>query len=240
MNELSQHDSLLLIEDHQDIATMVYEYLERRGYTIDYAADGVTGLHLAVTNKYDAIILDLMLPGIDGMDVLQKIRLEAKQSTPVLILTARDTLDDKLAGLDSGADDYLVKPFEIQELEARIKALVRRQKGLINPEILNIADLSYDTGTMQVKRGDTELKLTPIGLKILGILMRASPRVVSRREIEREVWGDILPDSDTLRSHIYTLRKIIDRPFNNQLMHTIQNTGYRLVENNADSDRSGA
>ena len=219
---------------------MVYEYLERRGYTIDYAADGVTGLHLAVTNKYDAIILDLMLPGIDGMDVLQKIRLEAKQSTPVLILTARDTLDDKLAGLDSGADDYLVKPFEIQELEARIKALVRRQKDLINPKILNIADLSYDTGTMQVKRCDTELKLTPIGLKILGILMRASPRVVSRREIEREVWGDILPDSDTMRSHIYTQRKIIDRPFNNQLMHTIQNTGYRLVENNADSDRSGA
>ena len=240
MNDTGRQGALLLIEDHRDIATMVYEYLERRGYTVDYAGDGVTGLHLAVTNEYDAIILDLMLPGIEGMDVLQKIRMEAKQSAPILILSARDTLADKLAGLDKGADDYLVKPFEIRELEARIKALVRRQKGLVNPEILRIADLRYDTGAMQVRRGDTALKLTPTGLKILGILMRASPRVVSRREIERDVWGDIVPDSDTLRSHIYTLRKIIDRPFNQQLIHTIQNTGYRLAGNDAGRDGAGA
>lgn len=229
MNNTTRHDALLLIEDHRDIATMVYDYLERRGYTVDYAADGVTGLHLAVTHEYDVIILDLMLPGIEGLEVLRKLRLEAKRSAPVLILSARDTLADKLAGLDNGADDYLVKPFEIRELEARIKALVRRQKRLVNPEILSIADLCYDTGAMQVRRGGLALKLTPIGLKILGILMRASPRVVSRREIEREVWGDIVPDSDTLRSHIYTLRKIIDRPFRQPLLHTIQNTGYRLA-----------
>ncbi len=240
MTNTAEHDSVLLIEDNQDIATMVYDYLEQQGYLVDYAADGVTGLHLAVTNSYDVIILDLMLPGIEGMDVLQKIRTEAKQSTPVLILTARDTLDDKIAGLESGADDYLIKPFEIKELEARIKALIRREKGLINPEVLTVGDLTFDTGTLQVKRAGQELKLTPIGMKILAILMRASPRVVSRRQIEREVWGDILPDSDTLRSHIYSLRKIIDRPFDKQLMHTLQNTGYRLVEEHAESDRTGA
>ena len=240
MNASASHESILLIEDHQDIATMVYDYLEQRGYMVDYAADGVTGLHLAVKNDYDVIILDLMLPGIDGMQVLEKVRLEARQATPVLILTARDTLDDKLAGLESGADDYLIKPFEIRELEARIKALIRRQKGILNPEILKVGDLSFDTGTLQVTRAGQELKLTPIGLKILGILMRVSPRVVSRRQIEREVWGDILPDSDTLRSHIYSLRKIIDRPFDHQLMHTLQNSGYRLVEPNADPNRTRA
>ncbi len=219
---------------------MVYDYLELKGYVVDYAADGVTGLHLAVKNSYDVIILDLMLPGIDGMDVLNKLRTDARQSTPVLILTARDTLDDKLAGLESGADDYLVKPFEIRELEARIKALIRREKGELNSEVLQVGDLTFDTGTLEVKREGQELKLTPIGLKILGILMRASPRVVSRRQIEREVWGDILPDSDTLRSHIYSLRKIIDRPFDKQLMHTLQNTGYKLVDSDASTDRTGA
>ncbi len=219
---------------------MVYDYLELKGYVVDYAADGVTGLHLAVKNSYDVIILDLMLPGIDGMDVLNKLRTDARQSTPVLILTARDTLDDKLAGLESGADDYLVKPFEIRELEARIKALIRREKGELNSEVLQVGDLTFDTGTLEVKREGQELKLTPIGLKILGILMRASPRVVSRRQIEREVWGDILPDSDTLRSHIYSLRKIIDRPFDKQLMHTLQNTGYKLVDSDASTDRTGS
>ncbi len=219
---------------------MVYDYLELKGYVVDYAADGVTGLHLAVKNSYDVIILDLMLPGIDGMDVLNKLRSDARQSTPVLILTARDTLDDKLSGLESGADDYLVKPFEIRELEARIKALIRREKGQLNSEVLQVGDLTFDTGTLEVKREGQELKLTPIGLKILGILMRASPRVVSRRQIEREVWGDILPDSDTLRSHIYSLRKIIDRPFDKQLMHTLQNTGYKLVDSDASQDRTGA
>ena len=236
----NENQSVLLIEDHQDIATMVYDYLELKGYVVDYAADGVTGLHLALKNSYDVIILDLMLPGIDGMDVLNKLRTDARQSTPVLILTARDTLDDKLAGLESGADDYLVKPFEIRELEARIKALIRREKGELNSEVLQVGDLTFDTGTLEVKREGQELKLTPIGLKILGILMRASPRVVSRRQIEREVWGDILPDSDTLRSHIYSLRKIIDRPFDKQLMHTLQNTGYKLVDSDASTDRTGS
>jgi DNA-binding response OmpR family regulator len=221
---------ILLIEDHYDIADMVCEYLERCDYVMDHAADGITGLHLAVSNDYDAIILDLMLPGINGIELLHKMRKEAKRSTPVLILTARDTLDDKLCGLDTGADDYLVKPFEIKELEARVRALIRRQKGLITPERFHVADLVFDSGTLEVARAGKQIKLTPIGIKILQILLHASPRVVSRREIERQVWGDILPDSDTLRSHMYNLRKSIDKPFDKQLLETMQNNGYRLVD----------
>jgi DNA-binding response OmpR family regulator len=221
---------LLLVEDHQDIAEMVYAFLERRGYELDYAADGVTGLHLAVTNDYDAIILDLMLPGIDGLDVCTRLREDARKSTPVLMLTARDTLHDKLAGLDVGADDYLVKPFEIQELEARVRALIRRARGQVSPEILRVGDLTLDTGTLRVQRAGKDLAVTPIGLQLLKVLMRASPRVVSRREIEREVWGDILPDSDTLRSHLYNLRKVVDKPFEKPLLHTVQSAGYRIAD----------
>jgi DNA-binding response OmpR family regulator len=221
--------NVLLIEDHRDIADMVGEYMASQNYIMDYAADGITGLHLAVTGEYDAIILDLMLPGMDGIVLLEKLRKEARKATPILILTARDTLEDKLTGLDAGADDYLVKPFEIKELEARVRAMIRRERGDATPETLQVADMVFNTGTMELKRGDTLIKLSPIGLKILRILMQQSPRVVSRREIERQIWGDILPDSDTLRSHMYNLRKCIDRPFEDQLLHTVQNSGYRLV-----------
>ena len=230
MSKIQQQGHILLVEDHHDIADLVCEYLEGCDYIMDHAADGITGLHLAVSNDYDAIILDLMLPGIDGIELLQKVRKEAKRATPVLILTARDTLDDKICGLDAGADDYLVKPFEIKELEARVRALIRRQKGLISPERFQVDDLIFDSGTLEVSRSGQSIKLTPIGIKILQILLHASPRVVSRREIERQVWGDILPDSDTLRSHMYNLRKSIDKPFDKPLLETVQNTGYRLVD----------
>ncbi|HSS62874.1 MAG TPA: response regulator transcription factor [Gammaproteobacteria bacterium] len=226
----SESGSILLVEDHRDIAEMVYAYLEHRGYDVDYAADGITGLHLAVTNDYDVLVLDLMLPGMDGLDLCEKLRREARRDIPVLMLTARDALQDKLAGLNAGADDYLVKPFDIQELEARVRALIRRRRGQLRTEVLRVADLSLDTGTLEVRRGGKELSLTPIGLKILTVLMRASPRVVNRREIERAVWGDVLPDSDTLRSHVYNLRKQIDRSFDTQLLHTVQSTGYRLAK----------
>ena len=224
--------SLLLIEDHADIAEMVGDYLENREYIIDYAADGVTGLHLAVSNQYDAIILDLMLPGMDGLEVCQKIRDEARSDVPIIMLTARDTLDDKIMGLDRGADDYLIKPFAIQELEARIRSLIRRHSGDINKEVLIVGELSIDTSTLKVKRADKELMITPIGLRILSVLMRASPAVVSRRELERQVWGDILPDSDTLRSHLYNLRKVVDKPFDKNLLLTVQGNGFKIIDPN--------
>ncbi|MDX2486122.1 MAG: response regulator transcription factor [Gammaproteobacteria bacterium] len=224
--------SVLLIEDHADIAEMVGAYLENREYIIDYAADGITGLHLAVSNQYDAIILDLMLPGMDGLEVCQKIREDAKSDVPIIMLTARDTLDDKISGLDKGADDYLIKPFAIQELEARLRSLIRRYSGDIKKEIISVGELSIDTSTLKVQRGDKELAITPIGLKILSVLMRASPAVVSRRELERQVWGDILPDSDTLRSHLYNLRKIVDKPFDKNILLTVQGNGFKIIDSN--------
>ena len=225
---------ILLVEDNRGISEMVGEFLERRGYGLDYASDGVTGLHLAESNSYDVIILDLMLPGMDGLEVCRRLRGEVKKSTPVLMLTARDTLDDKLTGLDAGADDYLVKPFEIRELEARVRALIRRDRRQVSAEVLKVGDLVLDTATLRLTRGAQELTVSPIGLKLLGILMRESPRVVSRRDIEREVWGDLLPDSDTLRSHLYNLRKIIDKPFQKPLLHTIHSAGYRLADLDAE------
>jgi DNA-binding response OmpR family regulator len=222
--------SVLLIEDHRDIAEMVGSYLEARGYQVDYAADGVTGLHLAVVNGYDAIVLDLMLPGMDGLTLCRKLRGEARRDTLLLMLTARETAADKVAGLDAGADDYLVKPFDIRELEARLNALLRRARGHLAAEVLQVADLTLDTGTLEVQRAGQRLSLTQIALKMLTELMRAAPRVVSRRELERAVWGEVLPDSDTLRSHLYTLRKVIDRPFARPLLHTVHGAGYRLAD----------
>jgi DNA-binding response OmpR family regulator len=229
---------VLLIEDNRGIAEMVGEYLERRAYGVDYASDGPSGLRFATTQSYDAIVLDLMLPGIDGLELCRRLRREAKKATPVLMLTARDTLEDKVAGLDAGADDYLVKPFEIRELEARVRALIRRDRRQVSADVLRVADLVLDTATLRVTRGEQELQLSPIGIKLLQILMRESPRVVSRRDIEREVWGDLLPDSDTLRSHLYNLRKAIDKPFDKPLLHTIHSAGYRLADLEFESGRS--
>ncbi len=222
--------TILLIEDNHDIAAMVGDHLESEGYEVDYAADGVTGLHLAVTESFDAIVLDLMLPGMDGMDLCRKFRQEAQRDTPILMLTARDTLEDKVAGLDAGADDYLVKPFEMEELDARLHAMLRRASGEMTQQQLRVADLTVNTGTWEVQRRGQSLTLTPIGLKLLTAMMKVSPRVISRRDLERAVWEDIVPDSDALRSHLYNLRKVIDKPFDKPLLHTLQGLGYRLAD----------
>jgi DNA-binding response OmpR family regulator len=229
MMDEPRQPNVLLVEDHRDIAGAIVDFLEQRGFVVDYAADGVTGLHLAVTNPYDVIVLDVMLPGLDGLAVCRKLREEARNDTPLLMLTARDTLDDKITGLGAGADDYLVKPFEVRELEARIRSLLRRHRGAVARETYTVGDLTLDTATLQATRDGQALTLTPIGLKLLTVLMRASPRVVTRQQLEREVWGDLLPDSDTLRSHLYTLRKAVDKPFTRKLLHTIPGAGYRLA-----------
>jgi DNA-binding response OmpR family regulator len=230
MTDDGKQGAILVIEDHRDIAESILDFLEQRGFSVDYARDGITGLHLAVSNRYDVIVLDVMLPGLDGISLCRKLREQARCTTPVLMLTARDTLDDKIAGLDAGADDYLVKPFEVRELEARVRALLRRQRGALAREVYTVGDLVLDTSTLQVTRAGQSLTLTPIGLKMLTVLMRASPGVVSRQQLEREVWGDLLPDSDTLRSHLYNLRKVIDKPFDRALLHTLASTGYRVSD----------
>lgn len=229
-----QQNSLLIVEDHADIAEMLTSYLEGRGFTVDYAADGLTGMHLAVKNSYDAIVLDLMLPGLDGLSICQKLRQDARDSTPIIMLTARDTLDDKITGLATGADDYLVKPFAIAELEARIHSQIRRSRGRVAQDLLSVGDLMIDMATMVVERQGKTLNLTPIGFKILTTLMKASPAVVTRQELERKVWGDILPDSDTLRSHMYNLRKTVDKPFATRLLKTVQSSGYQLIAGETD------
>jgi DNA-binding response OmpR family regulator len=223
---------VLIIEDNPDIAANLGDYLEDHGHTVDFAGDGITGLHLAVVNEFDSIVLDLALPGMDGLDVCRKLRSEAGKDTPVLMLTARDRLEDKLAGFETGADDYLVKPFELQEVEARLNVLAGRGRRR-NSRELKVGDLKYNLDTLNVSRGDEDIYLNPIGLKLLHCLMEASPNVVSRAELEMEVWGEEMPDSDSLRVHIHSLRSAIDKPFGSNLIQTRHGIGYRLVEPDA-------
>ena len=223
---------VLIIEDNPDIAANLGDYLEDHGHTVDFAGDGITGLHLAVVNDFDSIVLDLALPGMDGLDVCRKLRSEAGKDTPVLMLTARDRLEDKLAGFETGADDYLVKPFELQEVEARLNVLAGRGRRR-NSRELKVGDLNYNLDTLNVSRGDEDIYLNPIGLKLLHCLMEASPNVVSRAELEMEVWGEEMPDSDSLRVHIHSLRSAIDKPFGSNMIQTRHGIGYRLVEPDA-------
>jgi len=225
-----QSGLILLVDDDRVVAEMAGEFLDHRGYSVDYAADGITGLHLAVTNSYDVLVFDVGLPGMNGLDLCRKLRQDARKSTPILLLTGKGALEDKLSGLESGADDYLVKPFALRELEARLRALIRRDRQQVSTQVLRVEDLALDTATLRLTRAGRELIVSPIGLKVLAILMRESPRVVTRRALEREIWGDALPDSDTLRSHLYNLRRVMDKPFDRPLLHTIHSAGYRLGE----------
>ncbi|MEO5348742.1 MAG: response regulator transcription factor [Magnetococcus sp. YQC-3] len=220
---------ILFIEDHADLAANLCDYFEQKGHTVDAAMDGITGMHLAMVHSYDMIVLDLMLPGMDGITLCQKLRREGKKETPVIMLTARNTLDDKDAGFSSGADDYLVKPFALRELELRIRALSKRAKGTLTLRMLRVADLEYNQETMQARRGERHLELPATALRILELLLQRSPGVVWRRDIEQAVWGDSPPDSDALRVHMHTLRVAIDLPGLPPLLHTLRGVGYRLA-----------
>ena len=220
---------ILVIEDNVDIAENIGDYLESQGHILDFAMDGIGGLHLALTQEYDVIILDIMLPGMDGITLCKKLREEGGIQIPILMLTARDTLSDKLEGFEAGADDYLIKPFALQELEARIKALTKRA-AVSEKMVLRVADLELDTGSMKVSRAGNPIVLNKACLKILQMLMQAYPNVISRNEIENSLWGDMPPGSDSLRSHIYLLRRAIDKPFDKPLLETVHGVGYRLVD----------
>ncbi|MBU1224989.1 MAG: response regulator transcription factor [Gammaproteobacteria bacterium] len=220
--------SVLIVEDSPDLAANIADYLEAKGYLVDIALDGVTGLHLAVTQSHDVIVLDLMLPGIDGLSLCRRLRQDAQSSVPVLMLTARATLDDKAAGFGEGADDYLVKPFELRELDLRLRALTRRAHASASLRRLKVADLEFDLDTFSVQRAGQALSLPALPLKILELLMRRAPGVVRRGEIEQVVWGDSPPDSDALRVHMHTLRSAIDPPGRPPLLHTLRGVGYQL------------
>lgn len=220
---------ILLAEDDAALAQRLVPLLEQAGYVVHVVADGRQAEEIGQIEDLQAAIVDLGLPGLDGLSVIERWRGNGR-SFPVLVLTARGRWHDKLAGFDAGADDYLTKPFAIQELEARLRALIRRERRQVGSEVLKVADLVLDPVSMRATRAGTELQLSPIGLRLLTILMRESPRVVTRQEIEREIWGNGLPDSDTLRSHLYNLRKIIDKPFDRPLLHTVQSAGYRIAD----------
>lgn len=219
---------ILIIEDNPDLLENLVEFFESKSHVVDIAYNGLSGLQYALDNAYDAIVLDLMLPRMDGIEVCTRLRKEGI-TTPVLMLTARDTLANKLEGFSSGADDYLVKPFALPELEARLTALTRRLRGESVQQILSVNDLSFNQDTMQVHRDGKKIDLSPIPLKILALLMRRSPGIVSKEEVAREIWGDDPPDSDTLRAHLHSLRTAVDKGYPVQLIKTIRGLGYRLV-----------
>lgn len=220
---------LLIIEDNRSLVANLFEYFEARNHVLDAAPDGMTGMHLALNGDYDAIVLDLLLPRIDGVELCRRLRLEGKLQTPIVMLTARDALSDKLQGFEAGADDYLTKPFALSELEARLTSLVRRaERGAAPGALLRVGDLTFDPTTLRVERAGVEIHLNPACRTLLVLLMREAPRLVSRERLERELWGDDPPDDDLLRSHVYSLRKAIDRPFPTPLLVTVQKAGYRL------------
>ena len=223
--------TILLVEDHRDLAETISMSLEESGFVMDYAADGLQAVQLATNAIFDTIILDVMLPGIDGMEVCRRLRKEHTLDTPILMLTARDQLEDKLEGFDVGADDYLVKPFELSELTARVTALVNRKRGKTASTTMKLGDLVLDSRTREVSRSGEQITLSPTGFRILRILLRESPGVVSRDELENELWGDEVPDSDALRSHIYILRKALDRPFEDTqgaMIKTVKGVGLKI------------
>ncbi len=224
---------VLIIEDDLDIATNLYEFLEGRGNVVDLARDGVTGMHLAVSGDFDAIVLDLGLPGVDGLGLCRKLRREALHDVPVLILTARDMLDDKLAAFDCGADDYLVKPFALREVEARLNALVARRRGRVVDRRLCYEAIEYDSAKCSVTVEGKAVHLSRKCLRLLEMLIAAPHRVFTRAELERELWGEEHPQSDSLRSHMHMLRRALTDAQGNAPIETIHGVGYRFAANDA-------
>lgn len=220
---------ILIVEDDPHIAEGLKLNLKFQGHEAAIAGNGTEGLRMWKTWNPDLIVLDIMLPGMDGYQVCRRLREDVRSDVPILMLTARDALEDRLTGLGAGADDYLVKPFALSELVARIEAILRRSQGGRKRQ-LRVADLVYDLDTLEITRSGQALKLNPLAMKLLAVLMQKSPAVVRREALEEALWGDDLPDSDSLRSHVHQLRQIIDKPFARPLLHTVHGVGFRLAE----------
>jgi DNA-binding response OmpR family regulator len=218
---------ILLIEDNRDLAANITDFLSKKGHVADYAMDGVTGLHLALNLPLDVIILDIMLPQIDGISLCERYRQEAEEQASIIMLTARDTIGDKLNGFAAGADDYLVKPFSLLELEARILALNRRHESAST--FLQVGGIRVDTGTRTVTVKNKEVYLNKTCFSLLVMMLEASPNYVTRREFEEKLWGDYPPGSDVLRSHVYILRKALDQGVNRSCIETARGVGFRLA-----------
>ena len=224
---------LLLVEDDSMIGAGVQRALRDEGYTVDWVHDGVAAALAIADNPYAVVLLDLGLPRRDGISLLEQLR-SAGNTIPVLIMTARDAVADRIRGLDAGADDYLVKPFAFRELEARIRALLRRGRlqsatGMDRGGLWTCADLTLNEEEHWAARQGRRLRLSPTGFRILKELLRVAPGLVRRQHLEQVLWGDEPPEGSALRTHIHELRRELDKPFGLPLLHTVPHVGYRLA-----------
>ncbi|PKH87518.1 response regulator transcription factor [Colwellia sp. Bg11-28] len=227
---------ILVVEDQQSIAQNIANYMEDKGHVLDFATQGDQGLELALTNHYDLVILDLNLPVMDGLEVCKQLRKQARHHVPIIMLTARDSIEDKISGFTLGADDYLTKPFSLEELEVRCFALSRRHLLQTNDTLI-FDQLCIDRKRQRVTRSGQNLELHTMGYRILTILAEAYPQVVSRSKLSQKLWGDEPTESDALRSHIYQLRNMLDKPFDYPMIKTMHGIGFLLnVESHVKSD----
>ncbi|HDM78371.1 MAG TPA: response regulator transcription factor [Deltaproteobacteria bacterium] len=219
---------ILLVEDDSSIASFILQGLSQAGYAVDHATDGEQGLHMALTESYDTAIVDIMLPKIDGLTLIEKLRAQ-NLLTPVIILSAKRTVDDRVKGLQSGGDDYLIKPFAFSELLARIQALIRRATHTSEPTTLTVGELSMNLLTREVKRGDRKLELQPREFSLLEYLMRNANRVVSKTMILEHVWDyNFDPQTNVVDVLVCRLRSKVDKEFAEKMIHTIRGVGYVL------------
>ncbi len=221
---------VLLVEDDTRTAAFIIKGLRQQGFSVDHASEGEMGLRLAENEEYDAAVVDIMLPGIDGLTLVQRLR-AAGIDTPVLFLSAKKTVHDRIAGLQIGGDDYLVKPFAFAELVARLQALLRRRKAPAEATVLRVADLSLDLVTRKVVREDRAIELQHREFALLEYLLRHRGRVVSKMMILNHVWGyDFDPQTNVVEARICRLREKIDRDFDTPLIHTVRGVGYIVEE----------
>ena len=219
---------VLIVEDHVALAENLFEFLGEREYTLDFASDGATALHLLATHQYDIVVLDVMLPGVSGFELCRRIRTDLQRATPIIMMTAKDQIEDKARAFSLGADDYLVKPFNLRELALRIHALHRRHQGL--DSMLRAGQVSFDPGTLQVQVGDSDpLQLSGTAAHIFEALIRAYPNMVSYEQLGEMVWAGRDVESNTLRTHVYMLRKLLQAQFDEALIQTLHGRGYRLA-----------
>ncbi|MBU8847981.1 MAG: response regulator transcription factor [Desulfobacterales bacterium] len=219
---------ILVVEDDLKIAEFIQKGLKSSGFAVDHAATGNQGFEMAFEEPYDTMVVDIMLPELDGISLIKKIR-EQNNNTPIIILSARDRVDDRVNGLQAGADDYLTKPFAFSELLARIQALIRRAGNITDPVNLSYADLSIDILKRQVKRNDEIVELQPLEFSLLEYLLRNRERVVSRTMIMEHVWDyNFDPMTNVVEARICRLRDKIDKDFEPKLIHTVRGAGYVL------------
>ncbi|MDS1140870.1 response regulator transcription factor [Pusillimonas sp. SM2304] len=227
---------MLIVEDHAGLATNLLEFFHDSRYILDFASDGLTAIHLIATHEYDVIILDVMLPGLSGFEVCRRIRHDIHCSTPVIIMTSKDQLQDKEQGFIVGADDYLVKPFNLRELQLRVDALYRRKAGFSRTPEITIPGIHFNPGTFVVRTdGGEQLELTGTAARIFEELIKAHPDFLSYADLQDRVWGEREVDMNTLRTHVYSLRKLLQDTFQYPMIKTLHGRGYRLLAPNKDS-----